>query len=88
MGFLDESDRAWLEERIARTEELIVATEDAITALESGAQSYHLDTGQTRQTVVKAQLSQLKTTLDSLENRRATLKARLCGAAVIVKPAF
>lgn len=83
------SDREWIEQRIARTEELIEATEDAIAALAGGAQSYHLDTGQTRQIVTKAQLSQLKNTLDSLENRRSTLRTRLCGGSgVIVKPGF
>lgn len=82
------TEAEYLQSRITRTEELIEATEDAIAALTGGAQSYHLDTGQTRTTVTKAQLSQLKTTLTSLENRRATLRARRCGAGTRVRPGF
>lgn len=81
-------DREYLEGRITRTEELIVKYEDAIDALASGAQMYHLDTGQTRQMVTKAQLAQLRTMLDQLENRRATLRARLCGTARVGIPSF
>lgn len=81
-------DSEWIRTRIRRTETLIEAHEDAIAALVGGAQAYHLDTGQTRQTVTKAQLSQLKNTLEMLENRRSTLRARLCGAATRVIPGF
>jgi hypothetical protein len=82
------SDREWLEARIAKTKEMIEATEEAILALESGAQSYHLDTGQTRQIVTKAQLSQLRNALNALDNRLATLQARLCGGHVHGVPGF
>lgn len=81
-------ETAWLTARITRTETLIEAHEDAIAALVAGAQTYHIDTGQTRQTVTKAQLSQLKNMLDALENRRATLRARLYGAGIYAKPGF
>lgn len=81
-------ETTWLEERISKTEALIVAYEDAITAIAGGAQSYSLDTGQTRQTVTKANLSSLRDVLNSLENRRATLKARLCGSGVYAGPEF
>jgi hypothetical protein len=82
-------DREWLEARLAKTEELIVAYEDAILALSTGTvQSYSLDTGQTRQTVTKQQLSQIKNTLDSLENRRAVLRAQLGCGTVNVRPAY
>lgn len=86
MALSDDSD--WIRARIARTEELIVAYEDAIAALSSGAQSYSLNTGQTTQFVQKSQLSQLESVLASLENRRATYQARLCGRSVVIKPAY
>lgn len=78
----------YLAARITRTEELIEAYEDAILALSTGAQMYHLDTGQTRQMVTKAQLAQMRTVLEGLENRRATLRARMCGAGRTVIPGF
>lgn len=82
------SDDAWNAERITRTKTMIVAYEDAILALSSGAQSYTLDTGQTRQTVTRAMLSDLKSTLSSLENRLATYQARACGGGTYVRPGF
>jgi hypothetical protein len=81
-------DSEWIKARIAKTKELIEAYEDAILQLSTGAQSYHLDTGQTRQVVTKAQLSQLRNALNGLENRLATLHARLCGGHVHGVPAF
>lgn len=82
-------DATWIAERIAKTEALIVAYEDAITTLGTGGvQSYTLDTGQTRQTVTRANLAELKLMLESLENRRATLKARLEGACTRVIPGW
>lgn len=83
------TDTTWLEARITKTKELIEAYENAILALSTGSvQSYQLDTGQTRQSVTKQQLSQLKNTLDSLENRYATLQARLGCARGYGRPAF
>jgi hypothetical protein len=81
-------DSEWIKARIAKTKELIEAYEDAILQLSTGAQSYHLDTGQTRQVVTKAQLSQLRNALNGLENRLATLQARLCGGHVHVMPGY
>lgn len=81
-------DSTWLEARIAKTKLMIEAYEDAILALSTGAQSYSLDTGQTRQTVTQANLGSMRSTLDALENRLTTLEARLNGAAVIVRPGF
>jgi hypothetical protein len=76
---IDCDDSTFLEARITRTEELIVIYEDAIAALGAGAQSYQLSTGQTTQLVTKANLATMRTTLSSLENRRATLRATLLG---------
>ena len=82
-------DTTWLLERLEKTKALIVAYEDAILQLSTGAvQSYRLSTGQTDQSVTKQQLSQLRNTLESLENRYATLQARLGYASAYGGPAF
>jgi hypothetical protein len=81
-------DTAWLDARIAATKTAIEAVEDAITALAGGAFSYTLDTGQTRQTVTKANVASLRTMLDSLDNRLATLQARRCGSSSRVIPGW
>lgn len=86
MACEDESD--WLDARIARTKELIVAYEDAIEAISSGAQSYTLNTGQTTQSVTKANVGSLRIQLDSLENRLATLIARRCGSSRYFRPGW
>lgn len=79
---------AWLEARITKTKALIEAYEDAMLALATGAQSYSLDTGQTRQTVTKANLSEMRNAIMILENRLATLEARLEGAGLQAVPGF
>ena len=81
-------DSTWLLERIAATKALIIAYETAMTTLSSGVVSYELDTGQSKQRVTRADLGSLRTTLDALENRLATLEARLCGAGTYVTPGF
>lgn len=82
-------ETTWLTARIAATEAAIIAYEAGITALATGGvQTYTLDTGQTRQSVTKANLSEMKLALNSLENRRATLIARRDGASVNVVPGF
>lgn len=82
-------DREWLEQRVAAKKAMIVAFEEAITALGvDGIQQYSLNTGQTTQMVTKANLSSLRTTLQSLENDLATLDARLCGAGHYGQPGF
>lgn len=83
-------DRDFIVSRITATKAIITAYEDAITALgtNGGVQSYTLDTGQSRQTVTRADLSSLNNMLDSLYNRLATLEARLYGSAITARPAF
>lgn len=83
-------DSAFIQDRITATKTQIIAFETAIEAFaNNGAiQTYKLDTGQTVQTVTRAELSQLQKTLDSLYNRCATLEARLNGAARIVRPGY
>lgn len=72
-------DAEWIQKRIDRCKELIVAYEDAIEAVLGGAQSYTLDTGQTRQTVTKADVASLQNKLSSMENRLVMLNQQLCG---------
>lgn len=81
-------DTEWIDARIAATKAAILAYEEAITALAGGAQLYTLDTGQTRQTVQRAQLSDLRLALGALENRLATLQARRDGGTLVVRPGY
>ncbi len=82
-------DRAFIQDRITATKAQIVAYEDAATALAAGVQSYTLDTGQSRQTVTKLDISALQKTIDSLYNRCATLEARLNGSGTVTtRPAW
>ncbi len=84
----------WVNARIARTQSTIVALETAIEALAGGAQSYTLDTGQTRQSVTKANLSELRNMLKFYEERLAGLEAELAvtsgttGSTGYARPAF
>jgi len=82
-------DRTFIQARIDATKLQIVAYEDAALALASGVQSYTLDTGQSRQTVNKLDLSAINKTIDSLYNRCATLEARLNGSGTLTaRPAW
>jgi hypothetical protein len=76
-------NEAYILERIEKTKALIVLWEDALSALASGAYSYTIDTGQTRQTVTKQTVSQAEAVLSKLENRLDVLYARLNGGSVI-----
>lgn len=79
----------WLEERITATAALIEAYETAILALSSGsAQSYTLDTGQTRQTVTRQQVGELKNTLAHLDTRLQGYYTRRYGGATHGVPGF
>lgn len=67
---------------------LIPAYDEALLALASGgAQTYQLDTGQSRQLVSKLNLTQLRQTREALVNELATIQARLgCGGSTHVVP--
>lgn len=80
----------FLQDRITATQTLIIAYETAMTALSTGGvQSYTLDTGQSRQTVTKLDLTALQNTIDSLMNRLVVLEARLYGnGTVIARPSW
>ena len=72
-------ETAWLEERIAAKKAAIIAYETALTSLAGGAQSYSLDTGQTRQVVTKANLTEIRNVIGQLESDLSTLQMRLNG---------
>ena len=79
-------DVAFLQARIAATQAQITALEDAEAALAAGTiQSYTMDTGQTRQTVTKLNLTELRRAVDSLYNRLAILTARLSGGNATIQ---
>ena len=73
-------DATFIQDRITATKAQIVAYEDAALALgTAGIQSYTLDTGQSKQTVTRADLGTIQETIDGLYNRCAVLEARLTG---------
>lgn len=82
-------DSEFLKARIEATKAEIVAYENAATALSSGVQSYTLDTGQSRQTVTRSDVSTIQRTIDGLYNRLATLESRLyANGTTTVRPAW
>jgi hypothetical protein len=72
-------DSEWIAERIAAKKAALLAFDGAITALAGGAQTYSLDTGQTRQVVTKANLSEMRIMISKLESEISTLQQRLYG---------
>lgn len=61
----------------------------ALNALLTGAQSYTLDTGQTRQVVTRADLGQLRLMRQAVRNEIRMLENECCGGAVTrVIPGF
>ena len=82
-------DRAFIQARITATKLAIVAYEDALLAFAtSNTQSYTLNTGQTQQSVTRADIGKINNIIASLENRCATLEARLNGGTTMVTPAW
>ena len=76
-------DRELTQDRINAAKALLLLYDAALTAITiSGAQSYLIDTGQTKQTVTKLDIKSLNDSISSLENRIATLTARLTGNGV------
>jgi hypothetical protein len=81
-------DETFWSDQLAAAKTAVAAYNAALLALSTGAQSYTLDTGQTKQTVTKADLGSLRLTRSALLNEVATLEARLCGGSVHVTPGF
>lgn len=83
-------DREWLEQRVAAKKALIIQYEAAIGALSTagGISSYSINTGQTQQSVTRADLTQLRTALSALENDLFVLDAQLNGSSIRGIPDF
>ena len=76
-------------DRIAAIKNQIIAYEQAIIALNSGIQSYTLDTGQNKTIVTRANIKEIQGSVDALYNRLDVLTARLNGGnCVTVTPGF
>jgi hypothetical protein len=72
-------------DRLAATLVLIEALEAALTALiTDGAQSYTLDTGQSRQVVTKLNVASLQKQLDTLYNRYDIFNNRCNGGGTLI----
>jgi hypothetical protein len=83
------NDRQFWIDRIATVKAQILALDEAFLGLSTGAiQQYQLDTGQTRMLVTKANMATLRDTISALENKLATLNARVYGAGVRVVPGW
>ena len=84
----DDSEQYW-RDRIATVKALIDAYDAALLALGTGAvQQYSLDTGQTRQTVTKANMATLRDTRDGLLDEPVGLQARCGGGGSRVVPGW
>jgi hypothetical protein len=78
-------DSNFLQSRIDATKAQIIAFEGALTAFAANGalQSYTIDTGQTTQTVTRANLTQLRNMVTSSYNQLATLQTRLTGGGTV-----
>lgn len=82
-------DNDWLDARIAATATLIETYETELLAITSGVkESYTLDTGQTRITVTRSNLSVLRGMISGLEERLVRYHTRRFGGVTHVVPGF
>ena len=80
---------AWLDDRLQAVEAAIENAEAAETEIVTGVtSSYTMDTGQTRTSVTRHNISQLRNYIDALYNRRATLLARMGRGARTMRPDY
>ncbi len=85
---MDCDERAEILEEIEETKAQLVQVNAAISAILTGSQSYTLDTGQTRSTVTRAQLGELKTMRRELKAELDALRMRLGRGRTHVVPGF
>jgi hypothetical protein len=81
-------DEAEIDQEIADTKALIAAYRTALLAMADGRYSYSFNTGQTTQTVTRANIGEVRRTLDWLNTDLARLRALKCGPGVHVIPGF
>lgn len=79
---------ATLNSWITAAETSLAAWQAAEAALAAGAQSYTIDTGQTRQTVTRSNTTEVRNMIESLMNRISMLCKRRDGGAVQVGPSW
>lgn len=84
------SEYDFLTAQIEAAQDAILAYNAALVALgTTGIQSYTLDTGQSKQTVTRSNLTEINNVINSLNNRIATLTARRDGCGVFTgRPAW
>ncbi len=75
------TEAEFIQAQIDATQTAILAILAAITAISSGAQTFSLDTGQTRQVVTKADIASLRLSLNSMRNDLRMLGYQLNGGA-------
>jgi hypothetical protein len=85
---IDVEEENFILRRLEAVEELIIKLDAAMLAVSSGATSYSIDTGQTRQSVTKAPPGELRNSMNDALNLRSVLKAQLEGKAVNVRPGW
>jgi len=79
----------FLESQVSVIESQIGKLNEAINFLYSNPhKSYTLDTGQTRQSVTRDDISMLQDQVNMLLDRRSTILARCQGATVKINPYF
>lgn len=81
-------ENTFLEARLTENQAKLSLVDSAIAAVLSGAQSYSLDSGQTRQTVTRASLGQLQALKTHYENEILKISRRLCGGATVAQPGW
>jgi hypothetical protein len=79
-------DTVWIQARLDAAKARVLLYETALSAIASGAQSYSLDTGQTRQVVTKANVTEVRRALEADLNLIRTLGNLLtgCGTTHVV----
>lgn len=90
---ISSDDTAWLEEQLTAVETQIRTLQAAINRVASQAQSYSMDTGQTRITKAEAELMGLRLALKDAEDRRKEIRNELglpnaVGRVVTVLPGW
>lgn len=80
-------DREFILEQIALLKGQLAANVAAMAEARK-AQSYHMDTGQTRQSVTRMHISQLRRERDAILNELAIWEGYLCPGSHHIRPAW
>jgi len=77
-----------IQTELACARELLAAVQDAIKSVLCGGQSYSLDSGQTRQSVTRSTLGELRKMRRELKDEIDALETQLSGAGFYGRTAF